>query len=97
MDEWITGPRLPGERGAALASASRADAGRGEAFAKDGSLSGVKKDWVTAEWLDFLGALPQDDDAPHRWIALDQAFAFSKSGNAEVLSAWLLHMVRSDY
>ena len=29
------------------------------AFAKDGSLAGVKKDWVTAEWLDFLANLPQ--------------------------------------
>ena len=28
---------------------------------------------------------------------LDQAFGFSRSGNSEVLAAWLLHAIRHNY
>ena len=96
VDEWVTGPGLPDN--VVVPPSQRFELTRtaAQAFAKDGSLAGVKKDWVTAEWLDFLGALPRALTRA-QLDALDQAFAFSKSGNAEILSAWLLHAVRNDY
>ena len=49
------------------------------AFAKDGSLAGVKKDWVTAEWLDFLANLPKAM-TPAQMKALDDAFGLRIHG-----------------
>jgi len=96
VDEWVTGPGLPGN--VVVPPSERFDRTRAaaQAFAKDGSHAGVRKDWVTAEWLDFLGALPRTMTGA-QMEALDKAFAFSKSGNAEVLSAWLATAVRNDY
>ena len=96
VDEWVTGPGLPGN--VVVPPSERFDRTRAaaQAFAKDGSLAGVRKDWVTAEWLDFLGALPRTMTGA-QMEALDKAFAFSRSGNAEVLSAWLTTAVRNDY
>ena len=55
------------------------------------------KDWVTAEWLDFLGALPKQMSTS-QMAALDQwGSGFTKSGNSEILFAWLLAAVRNDY
>ena len=68
-----------------------------EAFARDGSLDLVKKDeWVTTEWLDFLNNLPKAMTA-EQMEALDRRFAFSRSGNSEILFAWLMHAVRNTY
>jgi aminopeptidase N len=96
VDEWVTGPGLP--RNAVVPPSERFDRTRAaaQAFAKDGSLVAVREDWVTAEWLDFLGALPRTMTRA-QMEALDRAFAFSKSGNAEILSAWLAAAVRNDY
>jgi leukotriene-A4 hydrolase len=96
VDEWVKGPGLPAN--VVVPPSERFEKTRAAAllFAKDGSPAGVKKEWVTAEWLDFLGALPRPMTR-EQMSALDNAFAFSKSGNAEILSAWLLHAVRNDY
>jgi hypothetical protein len=96
VDDWVKGTGLPAN--VVVPPSERFDRTRAaaEAFAKDGSLTGVRKDWVTAEWLDFLGALPTDMTRA-QMEALDEAFGFTKSGNAEILSAWLLQAVRNDY
>lgn len=54
------------------------------------------KDWSSHEWVHFISRLPvsltkvQMDD-------LDNSFSFSKSGNSEILAAWLLHVVKNNY
>jgi aminopeptidase N len=52
--------------------------------------------WVTQQWLRFLGGLPEQLSAAQ--IAdLDRAFGLSRSGNSEVLFAWLRIAIRHHY
>ena len=52
--------------------------------------------WSTFEWMHFLRHLPSGLE-PARLAELDQAFGFTRSGNAETLCAWLEQSVRNDY
>jgi hypothetical protein len=51
--------------------------------------------WVTQQWLRFLQGLgaPSKDQLAD----LDSAFAFTRSGNSEILCSWLVLAIRSDY
>ena len=97
VDDWIHQPRVPANM--VVPSSARFDRTRAaaEAFAKSGSLDLVRKDqWVTTEWLDFLNNLPKAMTA-EQMAELDRRFAFSRTGNSEVLFAWLLHAVRNSW
>lgn len=96
VDEWVTGTGLPANVITPPSERFEKTRAAAQAFARDGSVSGIRKDWVTAEWLDFLGALPRSLTTA-QMAALDAASGFTKSGNAEILSAWLMHAVRNDY
>ncbi len=52
--------------------------------------------WSTFEWMHFVRHLPAGLDHA-RMGDLDQAFAFTRSGNSEILAAWLEQCVRNDY
>ncbi|HEV8578882.1 MAG TPA: M1 family metallopeptidase [Thermoanaerobaculia bacterium] len=52
--------------------------------------------WTTHHWLHFIRNLPAKLD-PQRMADLDAAFRFSESGNSEILSAWLMKVVDSQY
>ncbi len=59
--------------------------------------SGLKtQGWSTQEWLFFLDHLPKPLDAG-QMRALDDAFKFTQSGNAEIAHAWLQHAIISHY
>ena len=96
VDEWVTAPGLPDNVVVPPSQRFEKTRAAAEAFARDGSLAAVRRDWSSAEWLDFLGSLPVQL-ARERLDALDRGFALSKSGNAEILSGWLLHAVRNGY
>jgi len=51
--------------------------------------------WVTQQWLRFLAGLGKPSAA--RLAELDDAFAFTRSGNSEVLCAWLVLAIKNDY
>jgi leukotriene-A4 hydrolase len=51
--------------------------------------------WVTQQWQHFLANLGAVDAA--RLADLDAAFGFTRIGNSEVLTAWLLHTIRAGY
>ena len=51
--------------------------------------------WVTQQWLRFLAGLEQPTRA--QLEDLDQAFGFTRSGNSEILCAWLTLAVRANY
>jgi leukotriene-A4 hydrolase len=54
------------------------------------------KGWDTQQWLRFLGGLPERVSGAQ--IAdLDRAFGFSRSGNSEILFAWLRIAIRHRY
>jgi leukotriene-A4 hydrolase len=98
LREWIDEPGLPASapqaESPALVSveqnAARWLEGKvpAEALAQAG--------WSTHEVLHFLGALPIDLGA-ERMAELDRCFAFTSSGNSEVLRRWLAMAARNRY
>ncbi|MBK8226211.1 MAG: M1 family metallopeptidase [Flavobacteriales bacterium] len=52
--------------------------------------------WTTFHWMHFLRHLPEGLDS-EKMKELDEAFAFTANGNAEVLSAWLELCIRNDF
>jgi aminopeptidase N len=97
LASWIDGPGLPAE-----ASEPQCDA-----FVKvdaeltrwnDGTPAKAltTKDWVTFQWMHFLRHLPTGL-SESRMAELDKAFAFTRTGNAEVLAAWLEQCIRNDF
>lgn len=53
-------------------------------------------EWSTQEWLHFLTQLP-DKVETKRLKELDDAFRLTRSGNSEMLFAWLKLAVKNDY
>ena len=51
--------------------------------------------WNTQQWLRFLAGLGAP--APERLAELDAAFAFTRSGNSEILASWLALALRHGY
>jgi leukotriene-A4 hydrolase len=54
------------------------------------------KAWDTQQWLRFLGGLPERVTTA-QITDLDRTFAFSTSGNSEILFAWLRIAIRHHY
>lgn len=52
--------------------------------------------WTTHEWLHFLKNLP-DSLTETEMQLLDRIGGFTKSGNAEIITLWLVHAVRNSY
>ncbi len=52
--------------------------------------------WVTQQWLRFLHALPNKLTA-EQMAELDEAFAFTASGNSEILAVWLKLSIHNGY
>jgi leukotriene-A4 hydrolase len=97
IEEWIYQPGIPSNMIVPVSRRFERTRAAAEAFARDGSLALVEKDeWVTTEWLDFLNHLPKGMTAEQMEV-LDRRFAFSRSGNSEILFAWLMHAVRNTY
>ncbi len=96
VEEWVHGRGLPDN---IIVPASKSfDLTRAAAtsFAKDGATDGIQSEWTTAEWQDFLGALPHDLTTA-QMAALDGRFHLSQAGNSEILFSWLRHVVWSAY
>jgi aminopeptidase N len=97
VDEWVYGPGLPEN---AVVPEPKAFARVEEAIAswQDGtSVADLPTTgWTTHHWLHFLRNLP-DELSVTAMRELDEAFAFTSSGNSEVLVAWLLLAIRHDY
>ncbi len=56
----------------------------------------ITKEWTSHEWVHFINRLPSKLDL-NQMNDLDQTFQLSKSGNSEILAAWLLHVVNNNY
>lgn len=95
MDEWVYRPGLPPNMVVVPSRAYTATRAAAEAFVDRGALPEAAG-WVAAEWRLFLSALPARL-TPAQAQALDARFALSRSGNAEILVAWLEKAVRSAY
>jgi leukotriene-A4 hydrolase len=96
VEDWVYRPGIPATMVVPASDRFQKTRAASQAFAQTGSLEGVKREWVTAEWLDFLNSLPREMKA-EQLAELDRRFAFSRSGNSEVLFAWLMHVVRNTW
>ncbi|SDK80261.1 leukotriene A-4 hydrolase/aminopeptidase [Catalinimonas alkaloidigena] len=54
------------------------------------------KDWSSHEWLHFIRQLPREVTS-EQMAALDNAFHFTQSGNAEIQAAWYELAIRHQY
>ena len=97
LPAWIDGPGIPAnatQPSAAAFDAVDAEIVRFRAGRPAASLA--TRGWVTQQWLRFLGGLPQTLTRA-QLADLDAAFGFSRSGNSEVLFAWLRLAIRHHY
>lgn len=96
VEAWVQAAGLPAdasipdsERFAAVDAAVAALAGGAAPEALD------TEGWVTQQWLRFLAGL--DDLDAQQLAALDAAFSLTRSGNSEILCAWLVLATRQDF
>jgi leukotriene-A4 hydrolase len=98
LDEWVYKPGLPAD--APRAKSEALTKVRDEAagwIAGKVKLSEIpSKDWVTAQWLQFLTALPEQIGS-EKMAELDKTFHFTKTGNDEILDQWLLMALKNHY
>lgn len=97
FEDWIYKPGLP-------SSCPKPVSARLEKVAallrkwRDGLLlnSSDVREWSTHEWLHFLKNLPQRLSL-EEMEALDSLGNFTDSGNSEITTIWLVHVIRSCY
>ncbi len=96
---WVDGPALP-SNAPAVASRRFAAVDRVLAQLQGGTdaaaLLSSTTEWSSHEWVHFLHGLPPTLSAA-QLAALDAAFRFTASGNAEILTAWFPHTLRAGY
>ncbi len=94
---WVDGPGLPADAPTPVSdkfTKVEAEVVRWQQGTAAASLN--TKEWSTFEWMHFLRHLPKDlTDA--QLNDLDKAFGLTKSGNSEVLAAWLEQCIRNDH
>jgi hypothetical protein len=96
VTQWITGTGLPGDApvpDSVLFAAVDAQLAAWKGGAPPASLA--TKGWVTQQWLRFLHGLGKP--GAEKLAALDGAFQFTRSGNSEILCAWLALAIQNDY
>jgi len=90
LERWVYGPGLPGNAVVPHSEAfARVDAQvtRFQQGSPARQLSAGR--WSTQEWQHFLGALLADSLTREQLADLDRTFGLTRSGNSEVLVAWL--------
>ncbi len=94
---WVGGPGIPADAVLPTTDAFAAvDGARGSWVA--GKVPAQKLDthaWVAQQWLYFLDNMPLLTAA--QLAELDQAFAFSRTANAEIGQSWFLLVIRNHY
>jgi leukotriene-A4 hydrolase len=97
LKQWLYEPGLPSNAIIPLSSAFVKVDEQLKAFLSGTPPLELKTEgWVTQEWQRFLEGLPEDISLT-QMAALDQAFNFTKSGNSEILFAWLKLSIKRRY
>lgn len=97
INDWVYGPGLPSNCPVIVSSQLDSAGKMAAAF-----LSGTSPEklnvqgWSTHHWLYFLRQL-SDSLSVNQMTELDKTFHFTESGNAEILCAWLLKSINSNY
>jgi leukotriene A-4 hydrolase/aminopeptidase len=98
VQEWVYKPGIPGSAPALTAKALSAVEEQTKSWlaGKIDTRELKTEAWSTQEWLHFLGQMPDRLEAK-RMTELEDAFHFTRTGNSEILFAWLLLAVRNNY
>jgi hypothetical protein len=97
VDAWVYAPGIP--EGFTVQPSSRfaaVDIALADWKTGAPASSMTTKEWSTLEWLRFLRGLPEEITVA-QMAELDAAFAFTRSGNSEILAQWLVTAIHSDY
>ena len=103
IDQWIYGPGLPEnhpkpvsdrfDKVDAVVSDWVNETPIGLLIPQEDLLS---KKWSSHEWLHFIRNLPAEMTAT-QMQELDEYLQFTYSGNSEVLTAWMIHVIKHEY
>jgi aminopeptidase N len=97
VDAWIYGPGVPAGADVATSPAfERADAEANRFLAGTPAAELATEGWVTQQWLRFQSRLGSGLTTA-QMADLDAAYGLTRTGNSEVLAAWLEHAVESRY
>jgi leukotriene-A4 hydrolase len=97
IDEWVYGPGLPDNSPQVRPQQFELVEAQAKAWAEGTPAKDLKTGgWTTHHWLHFLKKLPQNLK-PEQMAELDAAFKFTNTGNSEILSAWLIRAIASQY
>ncbi len=97
MDRWIFQPGLPNDVIVPTSKNFAMVDGQLMLWAKGTPAKELAaKHWGTFEWMHFLRHLPAGQ-TPLQMDDLDATFHFSRSGNSEILAAWLEQCVKNDH
>jgi hypothetical protein len=97
LEEWIYQPGLPDNAVVPRSERLEKVDGQVAAFVAGASASSLATgEWTTQEWQHFLAGLPAQLTGA-QLADLDRAFGFTRTGNSEVLFAWLRIAIRHRY
>lgn len=97
MDRWIFRPGLPDDVIVPTSKNFAMVDGQLMLWAKGTPAKELAaKHWGTFEWMHFLRHLPAGQ-TPRQMDDLDATFHFTRSGNSEILAAWLEQCVKNDH
>jgi len=98
LDEWIYGPGLPASAKVPVSDAFDAVDTQRENWARGTVAAGdiETAEWSTHEWLHFVNGLPEGLSI-EQFTALDTAFSFTGTQNAETAFAWYMQAIGVGY
>ena len=97
LDAWLEQPGLPANAVRPVSDAFTRVERQASRFTGGASAAELETGgWSSQEWQHFLGALPESL-SQGQMADLDRAFGLSRSGNSEVLFAWLRIAIRHRY
>lgn len=97
IDQWVYGPGLPDNRPKVESKEFDQVDAQVKAWTEGTPAKSLMTDkWTTHHWLRFLGKLP-DTLSEEKMAELDSAFSFTKTGNSEMLFAWLMRSIQNNY
>jgi aminopeptidase N len=97
INDWVYGPGIPETcPRAGMERFAKVDAGRNQFLNGTPLKSLVTKDWSTHEWLHFLRKMPESLTS-QQMKELDNAFAFTATGNSEIADIWFVWAIRTGY
>lgn len=97
IDAWVYSPGLPQKRPTVSSNKFELVEGfmNSNLSSNQWPKIGTEK-WSTHEWLHFIRKLPENLTTEQA-KAIDKSYAFGKSGNSEILAAWLEKSIYNGY